>query len=223
MPSQKPATQKPVTAPPPGSEARQEEMFDSAHQMSLRGEQAAQALSGNKKAKKKKDVKKKNKSALDDLLGDNKRVDGVFPDGDPHNKQEEAFQQAAEFEEKVLDSDLTFSRKAGQVQVGDDVFRIDLDGEKGALVAGESSAEITGSFDIDVDDDAEATQTRGVAPPPRPSVSTPASPPTAQQTQAPPTVGPSLRNVPEDTIPNVEIPTSETGLRKMLGLKTKAK
>lgn len=189
--------------------------------MSLRGEMAAQAISGNKKAKQKKDVKKKDKGH--GILGDNKRIDGVFPDGDPNNKQEQAFQQAAEFEEKVLDSDLTFKRKAGQVQVGEEVFRIDLDGGKGALVAGDA-AEITSEFsidDIDVDMEVTGVHTRGAS-----NISTDAS---VSQTRAaappaePIVVPPSLRNISDDTIPNVEIPTSETGLRKMLGLKTKAK
>lgn len=214
-----------------GTGEQQEQMFDAAHQMSLRGEMAAEQLKGNKKAKAKKDVKKKDKSH--GLLGDNKRVDGVFPDGDPHNKQEQAFQQAAEFEEKVLDSDLTFKRKATQVESGGDVAQRDLDGDKGVVVSGDA-AEITSDFQVNVDEDPdneptalrrrpEETVTTARAVPDHAPPTQVAKPPAAPPPAEVPVVQPSLRNVPDDTIPGIEVPTSETGLRKMLGLKTKAK
>lgn len=210
----------------PGSDQRQEQAFEAANQMSLRGEMAAQQLAGNKKSKQKKNVKKKDKSH--GLLGDNKRIDGVFPDGDPHNKQEQAFQEAAEFEEKVKDSDLTFRRKASQVQTEADVVETEIDGDKGFMMSGEAP-EITGDFSIDVDEDPdnEPTALRRrpneetvTAAPAQPTVIAKPPPPPAPE---PVVQQPSLRNVPEDTVPRVEAPVSETGLRKMLGLKTKAK
>lgn len=219
----------------PGSDQQQEAAFEAANQMSLRGQMAADQLAGNKKSKAKKDVRKKDKSH--GLLGDNKRVDGVFPDGDPHNKQEEAFQQAAEFEEKVKDSDLSFKRKASQVETNSDVVETDLDG--GVMIAGEAR-EITAEFSIDIDDDPDNEPTalkRAPAPPqreetvtarvqqpaPPPVVAQPPPAPVAKPEPEPIVQQPSLRNVPEDTVPRVEAPVSETGLRKMLGLKTKAK
>src|SRR5262245_15511121 len=84
-----PVTIKPVPGPADTS-AAMEEMFDDAHATALRGENAAQMLQG-KKPSKKRNLKKKRRPDGSEV--EHRRVEGVFPDGDPHNKQEQAFQE----------------------------------------------------------------------------------------------------------------------------------
>ncbi len=208
-----PVTDKPVT-PTGDTSALQEEMYDAAHMASLRGEAAAAAIQGKKKAKKR-DVKKKDKGALDELLGDNARVEGIFPEGDPSNRQEKAFQTAAEFEEEVKSKDLTFKRKAGQVEVAAEIFRADIDDGNGALVMGESTAEIdlAGFSSVeDVDPDREETAVGGRPKPP--------SHVSVQQVDETEILSdPDVEEAPRDeTVPNVPMAVSETGLRRALGL-----
>ena len=192
-----PATAKPV--PRTGdTSALQEEMYDAADMASIRGENAAAALQGKKRPAKRA-VTKKTKSGADAV--EHKRIDGIFADGDPSNRQEQAFLTAAEFEEEVKATDLTFKRKAAQVEVSSEIFRVDLDEGKGSTVMGESAAEIdlshfAGIEDLDPDDADTNIGGKPVAP-------------TAE----------SMRR--EETIPNVEISMSETGLRRVLGLNKK--
>jgi len=62
----------------------------------------------------------------------------VFSEDDPHHRQEGAYEAAAEFEEKVKEGDLTFARKAAQVEAGSQVYSATYDNDKGSVIAGES-------------------------------------------------------------------------------------
>jgi hypothetical protein len=187
-------TQKPVS---PSSAAQlQEQMFDAAHMAQIAGENALAMIEGRRKPQKR-EIKKNGRGVAAERP-EHRVVEGVFAEGDPSNRQERAFQTAAEFEEEVKSNDLSFRRKAGQVEVSSQVYQVDLDGGNGALVMGESTIEIDVRGLVDADE-REITQKVGrasmsIQPPPMPS---------------------------EDTIPNVQVTTSETGLRRILGLSKK--
>jgi len=127
-------TKHPVEAPTDPF-APQEEAFDLANATTLRGENASAKLLGNKRSKKRELGRKKTSDAA---AADHKRIEGVFAEGDPNNKQQKAYDTAAEFEEKVKEADLSFARKAAQVEAGSTVYSATYDDEKGSIIAGET-------------------------------------------------------------------------------------
>ena len=113
----------------------QEQAYDKAHEISLRGENAAAQIMGRKKPGVREIGRKDARGAP---AVEHKRVSGVFSEDDPHHRQEEAYETAAEFEEKVKEGDLTFARKAAQVEAGSQVYSATYDNDKGSVIAGES-------------------------------------------------------------------------------------
>ena len=111
----------------------QEEAYDKADEITLRGEDAAAKLMGRKRPATRAIGRKQKSTEVE-----HKRVGGVFSEDDPHHRQEGAYEAAAEFEEKVKEGDLTFSRKAAQVEAGSQVYSASYDDDKGSVIAGES-------------------------------------------------------------------------------------
>lgn len=127
-------TQRPVDKPHDPYQP-QEQAYDKAHEVSLRGENAAAQIMGRKKPGAR-ELGRKNAPGA--KAAEHKRVTSVFSEDDPHHRQENAYETAAEFEEKVKEGDLTFARKAAQVEAGSQVYTATYDNDKGSVIAGES-------------------------------------------------------------------------------------
>jgi hypothetical protein len=128
------ATQRPVDQPHDPYRP-QEEAYDQAHEISLRGENAAAKLLGRKRSRTRELGRR---GARGEEAPEHKRVSGVFSESDPHHRQEHVYEVAAEFEEHVKEGDLTFARKAAQVEAGAKVYSASYDNDKGSVIAGES-------------------------------------------------------------------------------------
>lgn len=141
-------TEKPVEAPSDPYQL-QEHAYDKAHQNALRGQNAAATIAGKKK--------QQARGVAGMRTDTHRRVERRERD-DPHEKQERAYETAAEFEEHVKEGDMSFRRRPAQVFAGDNVYHAD-EVQGGAVVSGESALEFT--FEDTVPDRAlpEATQT----------------------------------------------------------------
>ena len=127
-------TQRPVDKPHDPYQP-QERAYDLANETSLSGEAAADKIMGRKSPRRRALGRGRRNTQP---LGEHKRVTGIFSEGDPNNRQEEAYEVAAEFEEKVKEGDLTFARKAAQVEAGAQVYSASYDDDKGSIIAGET-------------------------------------------------------------------------------------
>lgn len=127
--------------------ATQEHFYDQAHLASIRGQEAARALSGQSKKPKKTAEKNRRIRAInsqqdtDDDTEDNRLFyPEDFADGDPAKKQQKFYKRAADFEEsyqkKARLSKQPFSRRSAQVETGDALY-VAVEQEDGGAVSGE--------------------------------------------------------------------------------------
>lgn len=128
----------------------QENAYDRAHQSSVRGQNAAATIAGKKKAQARNVSTKKS---------EHRRIEGAFSEKDGRDqRQERAYEAAAEFEEHIKEGDLSFRRRAAQVESLDQRYEAS-ETAGGVTISGESPTEF--KFEDTVPDIAlpEATQT----------------------------------------------------------------